>query len=305
MQERINLIILFVILVVIFFLYNFYVKSFDKPVTFSFEQMKALKMKSDKPILWIHLKKDMNARSWDNFSSRNSRKLNQGYIYLTIKSIIINCNKSFHICIIDDKTLTNLIQTPIVKSVNNERYRYVAKCYLLNEYGGLFVPDSFLCFKDLIDLMPKQSNQIVYSESFITDNNIFLGSLENNKNLLKIIKTVKSNIGFNTNSLYFEDKIKLTGNSIKIDSELIGLVDKHKKPIELANLFSTEFLQIQKNILGILIPQEEILLRTNYEWFARMSPNQVLKSNMILSKYILLATVERSFLSFQSFFEIK
>ena len=40
---------------------------------------------------------------------------------------------------------------------------------------------------------------------------------------------------------------------------------------------------------GIWIPSNTILNRTNYEWFARMSKEQVLKGNTILSKYILLA----------------
>ena len=40
---------------------------------------------------------------------------------------------------------------------------------------------------------------------------------------------------------------------------------------------------------GIWIPAANILKRTNYEWFARMSPEQIYQSNFILAKYFVLA----------------
>jgi hypothetical protein len=39
-----------------------------------------------------------------------------------------------------------------------------------------------------------------------------------------------------------------------------------------------------------------ILKRTKYEWFARMSPEQIFKGNFILAKYILLASTPDSHL---------
>ncbi len=43
---------------------------------------------SDKPIIWIHITYDVNARWWPQFGSRNTKCLNQPYIYLTLRSII-------------------------------------------------------------------------------------------------------------------------------------------------------------------------------------------------------------------------
>ena len=64
---------------------------------------------SKKPILWIHMNYDMNARSWSSFGSRNNDHLNQPYIFLTIKSIIDKCGSDFNICIIDDSTFGKIL----------------------------------------------------------------------------------------------------------------------------------------------------------------------------------------------------
>ena len=39
----------------------------------------------------------------------------------------------------------------------------------------------------------------------------------------------------------------------------------------------------------IVIPDEEILSRTKYQWFARLSKEQVLTANTQLSKYMLIS----------------
>ena len=38
--------------------------------------------KSNKPIIWIHMVRDINARNWLSFYSRNSTKLNQPYLFI-------------------------------------------------------------------------------------------------------------------------------------------------------------------------------------------------------------------------------
>ena len=61
---------------------------------------------SKKPIIWIHMVYDINARWWPSFSSRNTDNLNQPYQYLTMKSIIDKCGEDFNVCLIDDDTFT-------------------------------------------------------------------------------------------------------------------------------------------------------------------------------------------------------
>jgi len=57
---------------------------------------------------------------------------------------------------------------------------------------------------------------------------------------------------------------------------------------------SNNYLDLFPSVYGILIPANEILMRRNYEWFARMSTKQVLESDTILGNYILLSTAPDS-----------
>ena len=54
-------------------------------------------------------------------------------------------------------------------------------------------------------------------------------------------------------------------------------------------LLEQDYIRFIPKIYGIWIPANEILERTHYQWFARLSRKQVLEGNTILSKYILLA----------------
>ena len=60
------------------------------------------------------------------------------------------------------------------------------------------------------------------------------------------------------------------------------------------DLFSNHYLDLFPGVYGILIPANEILMRRNYEWFARMSTKQVLESDTIIGNYLLLSTAPDS-----------
>ena len=65
--------------------------------------------RNKKPIIWIHLDFEQNARKYLNFASKNSKNLNMPYILLCIKTIIDNCGESFHVVVIDNSCFSNLI----------------------------------------------------------------------------------------------------------------------------------------------------------------------------------------------------
>ena len=62
-----------------------------------------------KPILWIHTSTEINARNWESFYSRNSKKLNQPYLQMTMKSIYDHCKDSFNVCLINDEAFSSLL----------------------------------------------------------------------------------------------------------------------------------------------------------------------------------------------------
>lgn len=112
---------------------------------------------NNRPKIWIHSNYEVNARKWASFMSRNSTDLNQPYLYLTVQSIIQHNGDDFHICLIDDESFAKLIPTwtidlSTVPEPMRSRYRENAMLQLLYIYGGMLVPNSFLCTKPLIEL---------------------------------------------------------------------------------------------------------------------------------------------------------
>jgi hypothetical protein len=83
---------------------------------------------------------------------------------------------------------------------------------------------------------------------------------------------------------------KIQKNKVNlINGKLIGTKTMEDTPILIENLLSDDYIDIYSNTYGIYIPANEILNRSNYQWFARLSPEQVLQSHIIIAKYILLA----------------
>ena len=109
--------------------------------------------KEKKPIIWVHIPYEYNAREWKSFYSRGSTDLNLPYQNLTIRSIIDH-NEGFHVCLIDDSSFTNLIPgwTQDITKVGEpirSKLRQLCLLKILYNYGGMIVPSSFLCLNDL------------------------------------------------------------------------------------------------------------------------------------------------------------
>jgi hypothetical protein len=77
---------------------------------------------------------------------------------------------------------------------------------------------------------------------------------------------------------------------IKVTGKLVGTKDINDKMVLLDDLMSNEYIEFYSGAYGIYIPADEVLSRRHYEWFARLSQEQVLESRVIICKYILLAT---------------
>jgi len=259
----------------------------------------------NRPKLWIHSKYEMNARQWKNFQSRNSTDINQPYLYLTIQSIINHCGNDFHVCLIDDESFSKLIPNWDIDLVSivepmRSQFRDIAMLQLLYYYGGFVVPNSFLCTKNLISLYEKEikSNEwFVIENRSVTKDNIsfihdieFTGCIKNNETILELITVLKSKWnghfsqemefqGFKNHWL-LEHKIKL------VNGEKIGIKKRSGKPILLDDLMEESFLDVDmQKLYGIYIPKDEILKRPKYQWFAILPYEDVLNSNIILSKF--------------------
>jgi len=270
--------------------------------------------KSKKPILWIHVPYEYNSRNWLSFGSRSSFNLNQPYLYLTVKSIITQCENSFTVCIFDDNTFHRLIpgwdinmtsiSDPILANM-----RTLGFMKLLYIYGGVMCPISFLCMKDLNGLYYKgtRSKKMFVCET--TDRNITSTDFDYYPSITfcgapKECETVKMACDFiqRTMSTDYTAESKFLGSFDRwcqkriqnkeinmIDGVEIGTKTIDEKPILIDDLMSNQYLNLYKGTYGILIPADEVLKRKNYEWFARLSAKQAMQSNTIIGSYLLLA----------------
>jgi hypothetical protein len=316
-----NLTIVFVVLVVLMFLYTrMENKRIREEDVSDYSKLQEYLMNdtdlgdSKKPIMWIHIPYEYNSRNWTDFGSRSSMELNQPYLYLTVKSIIHHCKDSFRICMIDDNTFgkllpswninINLVSDPIKKNI-----RRLGMAKILYTYGGIIVPISFLCMKDLIDMYSRGTS---HSKLFVCQNldrnstsNAyefypdvrFMGAEKEHPLISGFIDYIQRIISQDSTAesvflgkldRWMQHKIE-DGNVNMINGMEIGVKNLEEQPILLEDLLSDNYIDFYSNMYGILIPARDILKMRKYEWFSRLSTKQALQANTILSKYMIVA----------------
>jgi len=321
-QNFTNYIILLIILLVLMYLYRLMENKRIKEENgddYSYIRKYLLNGtlgKIKKPILWIYIPYKYNSRNWLSFGSRSSFDLNQPYLYLTVKSIIHHCKDSFHICLIDDKSFHKLIpdykiDLSLFSNPVSMKIRSMSISKLIYLYGGMLVPISFLCMKNLLPLYEKGTignkmfvcenidKNITSTQNKFTSDIRFMGSKRNNETLKDMIHYMETILAqdFTNESLFLgsinnwcERNIE-RGNIIKIDGMEIGIKDTDNEPILIENLMSNDYIKLYPQAYGIYIPASDILKRVKYEWFARLSAKQVLEADLIISKYMILANI--------------
>lgn len=270
----------------------------------------------NKPKIWIHTKYDINARKWHDFHSRNSFDLNQPYIHLTIKSIIHHCGDDFHICLIDDETFSKLIPTwdidlyKIAEPLRSQ-YRQLGLAQLVYYYGGMVVPNSFLCKKNLKGLYEEgiaegkpfvceavnRSANVAHNSQrlpFIPDT-YFMGAKKGDP----VMKEYMEYLRERSRNGHFTEAYEFTGDTAVgcsgtiqqgrmnlIGGEFIGIKTKKRKPVLIEDLMEDNYLDLNENLYGIYIPEDEILNRPKFSWFAVLTSEQILETKTFITKHI-------------------
>jgi len=276
----------------------------------------------NRPKIWIHTKYEINARKWKDFYSRNITDLNQPYIHLTIKTIINHCGSDFNVCLIDDETFSKLIPTWDVDLTSmaepmKSHFRQLGLAQLVYFYGGMVVPNSFCCIKPMLDFYKDAiaGNRPFFCEAINrTVNNMnqkrkylfvpdmyFMGAAKNDPCMLMLVEYLKGvckNPHFSSqddftgtvsNWLLDANKTQLIN---VVGGELIGIKTANRKQILLENLMEEEFLNVHDSLIGIYIPEDEILIRPKFQWFAVLSSEEVLKTKTIIAKYLMASIVD-------------
>lgn len=270
---------------------------------------------ANKPILWIYLQNntpvlpEVNSRFWINFGSRLTSNFNQPYQKLTIQSIINKCSDDFNVCLIDNSAFKHLlpnwninlnkIALPIKHHV-----QLIALTAILNAYGGLVVPSSFICFKSLKEIYNKavESEKLVIGQfQNLTCNEklnrdviaspLLMASTPNNI----VVQSFNNYLSeLNSRDLTIEQdflgKVNLwleTNNTISVCGKTIGTLKSDGTLVHLEELLGSTHFELECNTFGLYIPWDQLINRVKFGWFVRLSPEQVLKSNTMIGKYIL------------------
>lgn len=275
--------------------------------------------KSKKPILWIHVPYEYNSRKWESFGSRSSVDLNQPYMYLTARSIIRQCEKDFTIVIIDDDSFEKLlpdwkIETKKLSDPILSNIRKLGMMKLLYAYGGISCPISFVCLKNMKSLYETGcastcmficetvNRNTTSSMTEFSPNIEFCGCRKESsmmKNLISFMeRTISQDFTNETEFLGHFDrwcKMRIIKKQIYLfDGLCVGTKTTEGKGMCIENLLSNSHIHLDDDAYGIYIPHREISKRITYGWFLRSSEQQILESNTMIGKYILLANAPDS-----------
>jgi len=179
------------------------------------------------------------------------------------------------------------------------------------------VPNSFCCIKPMLDFYKDAiaGNRPFFCEAINrTVNNMnqkrkylfvpdmyFMGAAKNDPCMLMLVEYLKGvckNPHFSSqddftgtvsNWLLDANKTQLIN---VVGGELIGIKTANRKQILLENLMEEEFLNVHDSLIGIYIPEDEILIRPKFQWFAVLSSEEVLKTKTIIAKYLMASIVD-------------
>jgi hypothetical protein len=321
-NKVVKLAIAYLLIMFIGFIYNKYKKTIDIQEQYNDGELIQKYLlndssitKNNKPILWVHIEFDKNARSWESFGSRTSENLNQPYQYLTIRNIIEHCGESFNVCLIDDEAFVKIIPEWRTRVEHLPRpirshVRDLGLATILHIYGGFLIPSSFICFHDLRSLY----------DAHLQAANVVMGELRTMSSLAaekqyspstkimgcrKFDPVMKEYMEYliEMNNRDQTQEMDFTGDATRwwlakqaavpkslsvIPAEELGVKTTTNKPVLLEELLADTDVPLSPTAVGLYIPDQEILKRSKFQWLARLSPKQVLETHTLIGKYLLL-----------------
>ena len=301
----------YVFIVVLFsvLMYKYYKKKYDTNViefkkenvdidVYFFSELYLKKSKNRK--LWIHLPFEKNSREWESFGSRTSHKLNLAYMTLCIKSIIDWCGQSYDIIIYDDTNIPVLLpetKVDLMKLSGSllDKYRELCKLQILNMYGGVMVPPSLFLRKNIKEIdnptmwyVCETYNDDNVSYSNLTHSTQLMGSNAENIELNKYIQVYANELKKDFVENYNFDMNYFKQNNIPyIDGKLIGTKTRYNDKITIEDLMSNKKIILDKQHIGLYIPHEQLMKRRLYNWYCKLSEEEVLKCQVFISYYML------------------
>jgi hypothetical protein len=309
-----HIIILLVIILAVSFEFNLpsklrIEKFFGGSSKSNIDNLDELLKNNYKPIMWVYNPYEYNATEWENFGSRRLKQPTPGLIEACLDSIYNKSNRDFTVIIFNQDDLHRLLpdffknKDFVIKIKNDYVLMNFIKYALLVKYGGYWIPADTILIKSIKDTIPIYKNNKFIT---LTKNNMnfidfdglsddYIACQKNNPIAVECQNFILKNIDTFQNSILFKNAVNKYFNSIlpnysnNITPIYIGLLkDNNNVFLNESMLFSQMNTQINPDVYFIPLFYNTIRLRPKLNWIERMNKKDILKSNMQLSKWLLL-----------------
>lgn len=279
-----------------------------------FQNKKLMKKDMDKPVVWIYLNNsDVNSRSWFDFMARSSKVINLPFLNLCYESVVRHTKKGYRVEVIAGLAdlaarlggwdqLPEPLQNPDT-FVREPEMNWI-RAAVLAKFGGLWVSPSTIWLRDL-PALPKE--KVVFfgtntEDTYSTNNSVpALDVIWSPKPAhpvwLAWAETVKNRLNFRTGGSEFrhDERRDFAETLKKFSSDIqvlrlpeIARKGAPRKRIQLEDLLENSgaadtAFQIPKEGIYVPVPLAELLQRESFGWFLRMSEDQILDSDMVIS----------------------
>lgn len=247
--------------------------------------------------IWIYLPTNINPKKWSSFYSRNTVQPIESYKQLCLEKMN---NYHSNINIITDNTISKYCKSlpffwkssdiPLSLQID------YLKFYILYHYGGIWIKPQTILFQDLSTIQSKLNN---YEIITIGNTPKIIAGKKYSPSIKKILHMIHSNIKLVINNYDFINDTETNGllqhphfnkllhhaSHYHFSSDYNGELDNYNNPITIQNYLSTKdtVFKNKKKILFVEIPE---ISSFQNQWFLRLSVNQLLTSNLWISRLL-------------------
>ncbi len=249
--------------------------------------------RSNRRKIWIYIPLEKNARAWESFGSRTSTHLNLSIMNLCIKSIIDWCSQSYDIVLFTQDDISEILKSKLDLSTLSgdvlEKQRHLYLLEILYEYGGILLPPTLymrnnMKHQDVLDrwYVTDMVNTHHESSSKRISSAIITGAPPKDPELRRYIDFLEKENQEQFSANYFRQH-----HVFVLDGTIFGTKNKRNENITLDDLMSTQKLHLPEYNIGLYMPYRELMERTLYKWYCKMSEPQILECQCAFSYYML------------------
>jgi len=285
---------LLILILVSFILFVLYDKYHSKKSSLNIETFQ----EDNRPKLWVYT---------DNSNHEYQPKC----FDLSIKSIYRYCQEEFNIIQLSPDNIYSYlpdlpINTGCLSETESSQQEQIIKTAIMYRYGGLWIPPNIIILQSLLPIISKlEDKEIVLFgcpdknlrcfDSSLPDFNVVASRPYINMWNIVYQKLIKDNKKFLNSSFEYNnigrkllwENCKNMYDAIHIfDSKYDGTRDYNRKLITNDELFSNNniLLQDSKSCFFLIYNYNNIKKSTKYRWFLNLSLNELMTSNLWISK---------------------